>query len=1025
MRHVFSVLLISAILSVAGCGGGDSSPKPASQTTQPEKAYRAPLMAQDVSTPYFESGTYDVIVNNVFGKLEYRLVEGEPTDVASVDKNTGDLTLLNPGDVRIIVEDTSPDYQTSSDIFTVHVEKGTNFGLFATTKSISTLEQKAQFLSVHGNKGTLAFEVAPESAHLIDIDSQTGEITPLGIAGQATIIVTDSGNRRYKPASFDAYVIVKAVNPEELDYADLSVAFSDGLTLTPQQLGGGDAGTYRFALAEYNEDSDVLTVDEATGRMYVHKVGSVMIKVTNELDPSYTQQSRYDYFKVEVKQADRPALVVSNASFVYEPNRIIEPAVNNVKGSVTYSVESGDDVVAIDSNTRLPKITGVGSATLVAYDDGNGNYLPSTARFEYSVAKAPHPGLSDLSITHTFTTNEQLRKLTPQMKGQKGSLTFSGSTDVVSIQPGSLVTEHAGTALLTAEDDGGDYYLPQTAKLTVNIQKAPHPAFLVEEIAQTYSSNLCVKPIISGNNGPLVISLREDEDTSVASYDAGNGCFKIHKHGSVVFDVVSSESADYLASVSQELPVIITAADSTIKVEAGIKAVFAKGQPLLAPPEVVGKKGTLSYRLAPSTKVMDVVQVNSQSGQMTVLNAGSTMVEVTDSGGDGYQPATTTFSVNITKAENPIAVAYPEVPFQYGKAVMPSVSDAQGDISYSLHNSAYDVAKLLDASTGKLEVHSAGNYRVSVIAKSTRNYLGRQVVVDGQVLQAPHPGIVTEAESFSFVPLKPVTLQLPAALGERSFSVDTTSENDKIAFASIDPNNGQLSMLNYDPRGGEVWLDVDITEAESNNYLALPASPAPEKRVIIQQPEAGQSDKDFTLAPLFSIFSSGTNNNNKYLNLQGTTVHFAGVYGVVQPTQDDLESWGDGMTLLLQVKPKGSDDPLQRKGIRVYVQRYVGCAYEVNEKDLAQVTPSQWSSTNYCYGSNTNRIVTFRVIDGEALGEGEWELLTPFVMYQKSETPFSTSDGGGAHVAKGSFHPGGSEPTQLIEWNLIDLKLSN
>ncbi|WP_064607398.1 hypothetical protein [Photobacterium sp. J15] len=1032
MKNFYSVLLVGAMLAIPGCGGGgggsSSSSNIGSQAPRPSKAYRDPLMAQDVNTFYSDSGTYSPIVNNRFGQLTFRLADGEPTDVVSVDKYTGELTLLNPGDVRIYVEDNSSVYQTSSDIFTVHLEKSPNVNLSASLLTISTHEAQPKYLDIRGTQGTLSYEVAPDSTHLIDIDRNSGAITPLDTYGWATVYITDNGNRRYEPKTIRASVKVESVSLGELKYGKITQSYSEGLTLMPQQVSGGNKGTFRYQLDYHYADSDVLTVNPYNGQMIVNKQGTVVIKVINELDDSYSVDKREAYFYVEITQGLRSALSVSDASFPYSPDHVITPSVNNAKGDVSYHVESGDDVIAIDYNTRKPKIVGVGTATLVATDNRNENYEPSSDRFEYTVTEADHPGLGNKHITHVFTEDLVDRQLTPVLEGQKGRLTFVGPSNVVSAQPGKLSIEHAGTTKLTVTDDGGPNYKSSTAELTVTIEKAPHPALNMDNITRKYQDNLCIElsdANITGNKGALSVTLRGEPADSPVTFDVSKSCFNVHKQGSAIFDVVSQESADYEASAPQPLTIVINPADSTISVDNGIEAVYAPGNPTINPPTVTGYKGTLSYRLAPSTKYRDVVQVNSQTGKMTVLNAGSTTVEVTDSGADGFKSATTTFSVTINPAENPVEVSYPAVAYKSGESIFPTVRNAATGLKYYLYNSSLTVVELANTSTGEMKVKSAGDYQVSVNAEKSRNYLARHITgIIGRVEKAPHPGIVTEKESFYFEPMKKITLDLPNAIGSRSFSVESNNGRDNHDFSSIDSNSGEVTLLDYDPRASDALMDVQITEAESKNYLALGATVEAEKQFYIKPPKQGVADKDVALAPIWTLDESNLNLNTNFKALEGTSVRFAGLISVLQPTTEQLNRLGEGANLLALVQPVGSTNVADRRSVQIYAKRYVGCESEVNVLNLVNVKSVKMDSSTYCLFGNTNRFMTYTLVDDSNLTPGEWELVTPFVAYEYSDRLFSSSDSGGAYVNGGGTLIGGAEPTHVVEWHRLTLRFT-
>ncbi|KXI21952.1 cadherin repeat domain-containing protein [Photobacterium sanguinicancri] len=267
MKKIYLALCISASLVLTGCGGGESSSENSSSVQAPakKKAARDPLMAQDVNMTYYDNGQYQPIVNNTFGDLSYRLADGEPSDVVMINKQTGVISFLNPGDVTIVVEDTSSVYQTSTDTFTVHIEQATNSDLHANYQTLSTLSNKKTRLHVDGQRGPLTYSVAPESQHLLTIDSVTGEMEPLGDEGYAEVIIYDEGNRRYLPTSTRVNISIKAVKPGELKFANIETLFTKKLVIQPQKISDSNEGTLHYALASQDKNSKVLTINRQQG----------------------------------------------------------------------------------------------------------------------------------------------------------------------------------------------------------------------------------------------------------------------------------------------------------------------------------------------------------------------------------------------------------------------------------------------------------------------------------------------------------------------------------------------------------------------------------------------------------------------------------------------------------------------------------------------------------------------------------------------------------------------------------------
>ncbi|PSW04339.1 hypothetical protein C9I89_13515 [Photobacterium lipolyticum] len=960
------------------------------------------------------------------GTLAFSLVEGEPLDVVSVDKQTGILTFINPGDARIQVVDTSSVYETSTATFHVHIEQGVNYSLSVAPKSIPAIEQTPQHIVARGTKGEVTYEVT-DGAEIVAVDLYSGRLTPLGPSGRATIQVSDSGNRQYKPTSKKVDVVVTAVQPAELAYAPITREYEEGLTVDPQQLSGGDQGTFRYSLAEGYQDKGIVSVDERTGQLTVHKAGMAKIQVMNALDDSFTVDQREAYFDVTIEVAKRTQQIqVSNESYVFSPNKIIQPVVNYVKGNLAYAVDESDqDVIDIDPATRLPRIVGVGDASLTVTDDGHGNYETSETTFTYSVTKAAHPGLAEKTIELTYSADPLQNKVTPAMAGQMGTLSFSleGSSDVVAFSSGVLTVNKVGSVVLTATDSGGDNYSEGSAKLTVKVNPGIHPDFIVKSINQVYQSDLCIAldgDLVSGNFGDLSVLPHAGADPLVATYDKANNCIKVGKDGSTVFDVISGASENYLASAAKLLDVTITKANSTLAVAGNVRAVYSPTGTQLDSPTVSGAGGVLTYSLR-SGSPTDVVDVDPLTGALAIKNAGATTVVVTDAGGNGVKSGTASFSVLIDRAENPATVTYPETVYQPGKQLIPEIKNNVTSVTFSQYDESRDPVKLLDTVTGKVEIKTAGNYHFSVVAGNTRNYNEHRFTVEGSVKKAPHPGLAKTLITVEYAPLKKVALQsqLPKALGTRSYSLG--DEKTK-AYVEVDPNTGELTLLDYESLG-KTTATIVVSEAESDNYLAMPpTSLLSAPSVTITPPQPGHATRDATLAPIGSILDSNLN-NAQYTNLKETEVHFAGVGNVLKLTDDELQKYGPGVKFVVSMQKVGETDITKRKAVMFFALRYDGCASEVNILTLPTLLQNKQSiemdAPGACEFGTTNRYLKLIAIDN-TLTAGDWQLASPFVIYRRSDRFFSPASFGGTYVGGVP----GVTPSNLHEWDRIEFSIS-
>lgn len=1011
-------------LALSGCGGGDSSGESNKQTTTTDaKRDRLALSASDLDLTYSKQGIAYPQVNNIYGSSQlYRLADGAASDVVMVDSSTGALTLLAAGETKIEVEDSSAYYKTSVTTFNVVVKQAENNQLFSSYLQLPTIESKKSYLSVQGKKGDLSYRFEP--ANLVTFDEGSRYIVSNGHTGKVTVTITDSGNRNYSPSTVSSTIDIHSVNPDVLTYQALERPFTEGLTLNPIRMSGVDNGTYHYELAEGYVNSQVVSISPNSGYINVLNSGSVKIKVTQQLDSAYGNAKQESYFDVRILKGSRQPLQISNAELPYKADHIYTPAVNNSKASVRFEVLNGEGVVQVDSQTNQLKIIGVGYAEVKVVDDKNENYHPDERLFQMRVSEAVHPSFKAQELTYHFHENQSI---SPILQGQLGSLSFSGSSDVVASSGNKLLIKSAGTAELSVTDDGGEYYQSATAPLTITVLKAAHPAFTASNITTTYFDGNCANLTVNGNKGDLRVTPASSSDNHVAAYDANKQCFVVKRSGSADFDVVSEESRNYLASDPKRVKLVVNPANSHLKVDGGLIRTFAEGRPTTPHPAIGGGTGNLHFELVTEQSDSGVIEVDSNSGLVTLLEAGSALVRVTDSGDAKSGPASVTFPVTIEPANNPVTVSYSNAVYEKGGVISPVFENIKGPLSYQVYNEDTSPVQL-GVGNGEVTMRSTGSFFVTVNAQATRNYKAKEFNEGAFIDKAPHPGIAIKHESIEYAPLKKVMLELPTAYGSRTYSAEVITGGVN-KYASIDYNSGEVSLLDYDARNKQVY--VHITERESQLYQALDGIAA-SRRLTVTAPEPGQSTQDLQLAEVFTVAESSLNNKPEFGGLKLSLFGFAGV-NVLQPTEDEIQRLGKGIAL--EVMMKSVDESLPRdilRPIRVYVQRYEGCTTEVNILNLPNLVKNKEATSpekgNACLFGKTNRYVTYTVVDKSQLEntpyDGEWVTEVPFVVYRQAEKYYSPNEQGGFEVNGPGSVIGSGQPVKLLEWNRIELKIT-
>ncbi|HHF2884044.1 cadherin repeat domain-containing protein [Vibrio diabolicus] len=1007
MNRKYYLLFLAALL--AGCGGGgDSKTNNTKTPTTITKQSRPQLKAEDTVLKFEGVGTVTAAkLSNVHGSVSYQVIDSNPLNVVKIN-DSGMLQILRPGTATILATDNSSAYESSEARFSITVERGINTDLSVSDLNFNAIESEGKALTVRGQKGELSYEV--ESGHnLIRVD-ENGSVYSLGSIGQASVLITDSGNELYLPKQVRATVKLHGVASGQLQFALLEEEYREGLTLEPARLDKAQTQSITYKIIRSEPDNKVAELlNPESGVLLVHNVGQLTVEATATYSDAFLNKQQTAQFVVDVKQGQREAISVADVVKTYEEGGRIFPKVTNARGDYELKIISGEDVVAKSVSSEALLIKGVGTAEVEIYEHEMRNYPASKARFNVEVNRAPHPVMNDIEMPLTYQPNLSIPLA---FKGQKGNVTLVSSLpNGLRMTDDNLEVETAGEYHLKFEDDGGEFYQPIQFDVVIKVAKAEGQPMATHDYdvvySNKYSFNLHRDFGLSANEQIEIV------DNTAPDVVGGfsEGLLHVYKAGKATLTVRRQESANYTVGPDQKVDVTILSAPSRIEVQSDVEEVWKVGQTFVAP-KISGTVGEVTYRFEDNAAT-DVVSLNSQTGAMQILNAGSTKIIVSDAGDDKVDPGESSFSVTIKQGTNPVSIAYPTVDFSAGTIISPVMSGGEAKASYRLINQKDPVVELVSSETGRLKILHAGEYQLEVTL-TARNYTTKTVLVNGTINKADHPGLTTKLQTVEFTPFKAIDLDFGRTVGTRTYSFGDTVSKD---LATLDNANAELTLTNYSQYHS---IALDISESESRDYKALPRTKV---TVSVDLAESGFADKYTQLNSEQTVIVS-TLSAPQFANLEESEFGILGSRSVREPTDDELQKHGKGKVVLFMFKPVGSDDRRQEKAAWVHVARFDGCTSELFADDLKPFNAIGYDDPGYCTSGSTIRMTRFLVIDDSNLEDIEYELAAPIITYRRGVREFLATDKGGFYADPNVVY-GKSEygyPKSLYEWSVITMK---
>ncbi|HHX8526671.1 TPA: cadherin repeat domain-containing protein [Vibrio diabolicus] len=1007
MNRKYYLLFLAALL--AGCGGGgDSKTNNTKTPTTITKQSRPQLKAEDTVLKFEGVGTVTAAkLSNVHGSVSYQVIDSNPLNVVKIN-DSGMLQILRPGTATILATDNSSAYESSEARFSITVERGINTDLSVSDLNFNAIESEGKALTVRGQKGELSYEV--ESGHnLIRVD-ENGSVYSLGSIGQASVLITDSGNELYLPKQVRATVKLHGVASGQLQFALLEEEYREGLTLEPARLDKAQTQSITYKIIRSEPDNKVAELlNPESGVLLVHNVGQLTVEATATYSDAFLDKQQTAQFVVDVKQGQREAISVADVVKTYEEGGRIFPKVTNARGDYELKIISGEDVVAKSVSSEALLIKGVGTAEVEIYEHEMRNYPASKARFNVEVNRAPHPVMNDIEMPLTYQPNLSIPLA---FKGQKGNVTLVSSLpNGLRMTDDNLEVETAGEYHLKFEDDGGEFYQPIQFNVVIKVAKAEGQPMATHDYdvvySNKYSFNLHRDFGLSANEQIEIV------DNTAPDVVGGfsEGRLHVYKAGKATLTVRRQESANYTVGPDQKVDVTILSAPSRIEVQSDVEEVWKVGQTFVAP-KISGTVGEVTYRFEDNAAT-DVVSLNSQTGAMQILNAGSTKIIVSDAGDDKVDPGESSFSVTIKQGTNPVSIAYPTVDFSAGTIISPVMSGGEAKASYRLINQKDPVVELVSSETGRLKVLHAGEYQLEVTL-TARNYTTKTVLVNGTINKADHPGLTTKLQTVEFTPFKAIDLDFGRTVGTRTYSFGDTVSKD---LATLDNANAELTLTNYSQYHS---IALDISESESRDYKALPRTKV---TVSVDLAESSVADKYTQLNSEQTVIVS-TLSAPQFANLEESEFGILGSRSVREPTDDELQKHGKGKVVLFMFKPVGSDDRRQEKAAWVHVARFDGCTSELFADDLKPFNAIGYDDPGYCTSGSTIRMTRFLVIDYSNLEDIEYELAAPIITYRRGVREFLATDKGGFYADPNGVYGKGEYgyPKSLYEWSVITMK---
>ena len=485
------------------------------------------------------------------------------------------------------------------------------------------------------NPNQLTVSYSSSNTSVATIDTSSGAITPVAI-GSTVITATYAGGDFAAIFASSTLTYTDDRNSvENLGFAFSSstanATYGDAVVNTPTL----DKGKLQNETITYSStEKSVATVD-ASGQVTIVGAGQTVISASF-VGNGYTKPGAVSYTLTVAKKV--VGLEWGTTSFTYDGSAHVPTA------TATGLVGSDVCTVTVDGTQ-----TNAGSYTATASALSNSNYnLPAANTVTFTIAK--------VDATVTFASKAEKAKMGESYAGQTATtspsglaLTYTSSTPgvaTVNESTGAVTLIAAGSTTITATFAGNDNYNAAADSYILSVDKADavevELSFASETAMATYGDASVVAPAL--NNPSQLPLVWTSSNENVAMVNASGDITVVGAGQAVIYASFAGNDkfltkTVYFTLTVNKCPVSVTFATSS--------ETATLGEAYVSPKATVKPAGmTLVY----ASSDPNVASVNANTGEVTLVGAGTAMIRAKFNGSDNYEAASAYYTLTVEEA---------------------------------------------------------------------------------------------------------------------------------------------------------------------------------------------------------------------------------------------------------------------------------------------------------------------------------------------------------------------------------------
>jgi uncharacterized protein YjbI with pentapeptide repeats len=735
---------------------------------------------------------------------------------------------------------------------------------------------------VTSNRGT-AVTYASSDPTVASIDATSGIVNILK-QGQTTLTAFQLETDRYSARSISSTITVSlGTNPWTAQNIAITspVVFGQAVTYTRPTVTYANGGAITYSTDP--AISDVATINSSTGEITLVGAGTVTFRATQAETNQYASSS-IDSSLVTVNRATTTITRASDdyssgsISKTYEPDLTFSVSATSSRGvGSAVSYYSSDTTVAtVNVSTGLVTVLKSGPTTITASQTETSQYTAGSATWALTVALGTNPWTAqNIAITSPVVFGQAVTYTRPTVTyANGGAITYSTTTDVSNVatinsSTGEITLVGAGTVTFRATQAETNQYasssidssLVTVNRATTTITRASDD-YSSGSISKTYEPDLSFSVAATSSRGVGSAVSYYSSDTTVATVNVSTGLVTVLKSGPTTITASQTETSQYAAgSATWALTVALGTNPWTAQnIAITSPVVFGQAVTYTRPTVTYANGGTITY--STTTDVSNVATINSSTGEITLVGAGTVTFRATQAATTKYASSfidSSLVTVNratttITRASDDYSSGSISKTYEPDLSFSVAATSSRGVGSAVSYYSSDTTVATVNASSGLVTVLKSGPTTITAYQTETSQYAAGEISWALTVALASNT--ITRGANFTS------TITRTYDPNSTTFNVSASSANSTTDIVFISSDENVASITRIDATTSQVTIhiagDITITARQNATDKYQAASDVSSNLIINRRIATLLKSSPYTNASITKLYSNNT-----------------------------------------------------------------------------------------------------------------------------------------------------------------------